>query len=78
MRSGRPGQTSAKRAIAASAAASASASGGKHWQNSDRTWRPGRRERRVGRGLAGGLDPGPRGRAPGARVGGGGGEVARA
>ena len=36
-------------------------SGGKHWQNIDSTWRPGGRERRVGRRLAGGLDPGPRG-----------------
>ena len=67
MRSGSCGQTSAKRAIAASAAASASASAGKHWQNSDRTWRPGRRERRVGGGLAGGLDPWAR-RGPARRV----------
>ena len=41
MRSGRPGQTSAKRAMAASAAASASASPGKHWQKSETTCLPG-------------------------------------
>ena len=40
MCSGRPGQTSAKRAIAVSAAACASTSAGKHWQNSDSTCRP--------------------------------------
>ena len=37
-----------------------SASAGKHWQNIDTTWRPGGRQRVVGGGLAGGLDPGPR------------------
>src|SRR5436309_1047897 len=40
IRSGSCGHTSPKRAIAESAAATASVSGGKHWQNIERTCRP--------------------------------------
>ena len=65
---GRPRRSARSRV---SAAASASTSAGKHWQNSDSTWRPGRREAVVGRGLARRLDPRPRRRAAGAGVGGG-------
>ena len=71
MRSGSSGQTSAKRAIAASAAAVGVGVRREALAEHRQDVAPGGRERRIGRRLAGGLDPGPRGGPARPRVGGG-------